>query len=80
MRKLSRILALNAALILAGQAIPVLATPFGTCLVRCEGLGPTGSYTVTTTREDCCSGNYPNRCPEGSNPITVGWNNIRCGG
>jgi hypothetical protein len=80
MRNLFRILALNAALVLAALTIPVSAASLGRCQVRCEGLGPTGSYTFSATQGDCCSGNYPNHCPAGSTPITVSWNNLRCAG
>lgn len=80
MRNLSRILALNAVLILAGLTIPVSAASYGRCQVRCEGLGPAASYTFSATEGDCCSGNYPNRCPAGSDPITVSWNYLRCAG
>jgi hypothetical protein len=78
MRNLSRVFALNAALILTGLTIPASAATYGRCLVRCSGLGPAASYTFSATQGDCCSGNYPNRCPAGSTPITVSWNSMRC--
>ena len=77
MRNLSRILALNAALILAGLTIPVSATPMATCLVKC--VDPmSGTYTVVATYGDCCSGNIPNYCPSGSTPVPISWNYNRC--
>jgi hypothetical protein len=77
MRNLSRILALNAALILAGLTIPVSATSMGTCLVKC--VDPrAGTYTDVTTAGDCCSGNITNHCPSGSTPVPISWNYIHC--
>jgi hypothetical protein len=77
MRNLSRILALNAALILTALTLPASASTLGSCFVRCMGaLG--SSYTVSATKEDCCSGNYANHCPAGSTPVTGSWNGLRC--
>lgn len=78
MRNLSRVLGLSAALILTGLTIPASASSLGTCLVRCAGAPPGSSYTITTTRADCCSGNFPNSCPAGSTPYGASWNGSRC--
>jgi len=77
MRNLSRILALNAALILTALTIPASASTLGSCSVRCVNpLAP--GYTFSATKADCCSGNYANHCPAGSTPITTSWNGLRC--
>ncbi len=78
MRNLSRILALNAVLILTGLAIPVSADPTGHCLVRCYGLPLRGAYSVTATQADCCAGNVPNECPPDKPPIPHSWNAVPC--
>lgn len=80
MRSLSRSLALTAALILTGLTLPGAATTqtLGTCHVRCTGSWPFTTYQITTTKADCCSGNYSNHCPAGSTPVTQSWNSMRC--
>ena len=78
MRNLFRPLALTAALILTSLTLPASASTLGSCSVRCIGALGAG-YTVGATKEDCCSGNYPNACPAGSTPATTSWNGLRCG-
>jgi hypothetical protein len=79
MRNLYRTLALAAALTLTGLTVQA-STPLGPCSVRCVGgTGfPPPTYTVGTTKEDCCSGNYSNLCPVGTTPVTISWNYMRC--
>jgi hypothetical protein len=77
MRNLSRTLALSAALVLTALTIPAVASPLGNCAVRCVNPIAPG-YTTSTTKADCCSGNYTNHCPAGSTPVTTSWNGQRC--
>lgn len=78
MRNLSRTLALTAALLLTGLTTTVSAQTLGSCHVRCLGAFPIQSYTISTTKADCCSGNYANHCPAGTTPVTGSWNGMRC--
>ena len=78
MRKLTRSIALAAALTLTALTVPtaVSSQSFGNCFVWCFGSAVT--YTTSTTKSDCCSGNFTNHCPAGSTPVARSWNNLRC--
>ena len=81
MRNLTRSIALAAALTVTALTAPtsVSSQSLGNCLVWCLGSGfPPVTYNVSTTKSDCCFGNFTNHCPAGSTPAARSWNSARC--